>query len=228
MLAITTYLTGSILYFYLPMIPDIALLRDRTTGWRHRLYSVLALGWTGSDRQWHHLHRALAMMMALILPVAVSVHSIVSWDFAMTIVPIWHSTIFAPYFVAGAIYSGLALVITIMYLLRHFFHLEAYLRPMHFDNLGKMLLLMSIVWGYFWFSDALTTWYGNMPDELTILRETVLGDWFIVWGAMILFNFIIPFFSLMWRQVRRSAWNKHRYVRRTLPDRCAIALPRSL
>jgi molybdopterin-containing oxidoreductase family membrane subunit len=206
MLAITTYLTGSILYFYVPMIPDIALLRDRTTGWRHRLYSVLALGWTGSDRQWHHLHRALAMMMALILPVAVSVHSIVSWDFAMTIVPIWHSTIFAPYFVAGAIYSGLALVITIMYLLRHFFHLEAYLRPMHFDNLGKMLLLMSIVWGYFWFSDALTTWYGNMPDELEVLRETVLGDWFIVWGAMILFNFIIPFFSLMWRQVRRSAW----------------------
>ncbi|MHB9091571.1 MAG: NrfD/PsrC family molybdoenzyme membrane anchor subunit [Chloroflexota bacterium] len=205
-MAITTYLTGSILYFYLPMIPDLALLRDRNTGFRHRVYAILALGWRGSERQWHHLHRGMGMLMVLILPVAVSVHSIVSWDFAMAVVPVWHSTIFAPYFVAGAIYSGLALVITIMYLLRRAFHLEAYVKPMHFDNLGKILFLMSIIWFYFWFSDALTTGYGRLPEELEVLRQTVLGPWLPLWVAMIAFNFVIPFFALMFRQVRRSVW----------------------
>ena len=204
-MAIMTYLTGSILYFYLPLIPDLALLRDKSSGWRRGVYSVLALGWQGTDKQWRHLHRALGMLMVLILPVAVSVHSIVSWDFAMSVVPVWHSTIFAPYFVAGAIYSGLALVVTIMFLLRKAFNLGQYLTPKHFDNLGKMLFMMSIIWFYFWFADALTTWYGREPAEFEILRQTVLGPYAPIWAAMILFNFILPFFALMWRQVRTSA-----------------------
>ncbi len=203
-MAITTYLTGSILYFYLPLIPDLALLRDKSTGWRRTVYGVLALGWEGTGRQWTHLHKAMGMLMVLILPVAVSVHSIVSWDFAMSLVPIWHSTIFAPYFVAGAIYSGLALVVTIMFLLRKAFNLGAYLTPSHFNNLGKLLFMMSIVWFYFWFADALTTWYGREPSEFEILRQTVLGTYAPIWYVMILFNFLVPFFGLMWRQVRTS------------------------
>lgn len=205
LMAILTYLTGSIIYFYMPLVPDLALARDKSTGWRRRIYSVLALGWHGSEQQWRHLHRALAIMMVVIIPVAVSVHSIVSWDFAMTQVPIWHSTIFAPYFVAGAIFSGTALVITIMYLLRHFMKLHAYLREQHFDALGKLLFAMAIIWFYFWFADALTTWYGSGPDEREILIQTVTGPYLPFWLGMVLFNFVIPFFVLMFRRGRTSA-----------------------
>ena len=204
-MAITTYLTGSILYLYLPMVPDMAVMRDKSTGWKKRIYTLLSLGWHGSDKEWHHLHRALGIFMIVILPVAVSVHSIVSWDFAMSLVPLWHSTIFAPYFVAGAIYSGLALVVTLMWLLRWGLHLGDYLRPSQFDNLGKMLFMMSIIWFYFWFSDALTTWYGRLPTEFEALRQTILGPFWWIFATMILFNFLVPFFTLGFRRFRVSA-----------------------
>src|SRR5207245_5424159 len=101
-----------------------------------------------------------------IIPVAVSVHTIVSFDFSMAPVPMWHSTIFGPYFVAGAIFSGIAALIVAMTLIRRFLHLEEYLHPVHFQNLGKLLLLMSLLWSYFVFSERLTTWYGNAPAEM--------------------------------------------------------------
>ena len=204
MLAITTYLTGSILYLYLPMVPDLAVLRDKNTGWRRQVYKFLSLGWHGTEREWRHLHRALGIFMVVILPVAVSVHTIVSWDFAMTQVPVWHSTIFGPYFVAGAIFSGLALVVTIMWLLRWAFHLERYLAADQFNNLNKILFLMSIIWFYFWFNDALGTWYKGEPAEVEVLRQTILGPYFPILATMILFNFIIPFATLGFRQVRTS------------------------
>ena len=153
--AISTYLTSSLIYLYLPMIPDLALLRDRVPGWRRTLYTVLALGWRGTEREWRRLRRALGLMAFVIIPIAVSVHSIVSWDFAMSIMPGWHSTIFAPYFVIGAIYSGTALVVTIMILLRWVFHLEAYLTHDTFDNLGKVFLAVTILWTYFYFAEFL-------------------------------------------------------------------------
>ncbi len=205
-MAITTYLTGSLLYLYLPMVPDMAVLRDRSTGLRRQLYTLLSLGWRGTEQEWRHLHRTLGVFMVVILPVAVSVHSIVSWDFAMAIAPpTWHSTIFAPYFVAGAIYSGLALVVTIMWLLRWGFHLENYLRADQFNNLGKMLFMMSIIWFYFWFSDALTTWYGRVPAEFETLRQTILGPFLPFFVTMILCNFVIPFATLGFRRVRTTA-----------------------
>src|SRR6267142_5841123 len=140
--AINTYLTGSLLFLALPMIPDFALVRDRTTGWRHRIYGLLALGWQGTPKQWHRLESAMQIMAIAIIPVAVSVHTIVSFDFSMAPVPMWHSTIFGPYFVAGAIFSGIAALILAMAALRRVFHLEAYLRPVHFNNLGLLLLTM--------------------------------------------------------------------------------------
>ena len=116
--AINTYLTGSLLFLLLPMIPDFALVRDRSTGWRKRVYGALALGWQGTAKQWHRLESGMQIMAIAIMPVAVSVHTIVSFDFSMATVPMWHSTIFGPYFVAGAIFSGIAALIIAMAVLR--------------------------------------------------------------------------------------------------------------
>src|SRR6266849_2902912 len=143
--AISTYLTGSVLFLVLPMIPDFALVRDRTTGVRQKAYAVLALGWQGTPQQWHRLESAMQIMAIAIIPVAVSVHTIVSFDFSMAPVPMWHSTMFGPYFVAGAIFSGIAGLIIAMAAMRKFLHLEEYLHPIHFQNLGKLLLMMSLL-----------------------------------------------------------------------------------
>src|SRR4030067_1780997 len=112
--SISTYLTASTIYLYLPLIPDIALLRDRVTGWRKRLYRILSLGWTGTERQHRRVEIAIAILAIIVIPIAVSVHTVVSWVFAMTIQPMWHSTIFGPYFVVRAIYSGMASIIIAM------------------------------------------------------------------------------------------------------------------
>src|SRR5206468_7085392 len=122
--AISTYLTGSSLFLFLPTIPDFALVRDKTTGWRRRFYSILALGWTGTTKQWHRLESAMQIMAIAIVPVAVSVHTIVSFDFSMAPVPMLHSTIFGRYFVAGAIVGGIAALIIAMASLRTCLHLE--------------------------------------------------------------------------------------------------------
>ena len=124
--AVTTYLLVSTTFLVVGLIPDVAAVRDQATGWRKKLYQVTSLGWRGTDQQWRHYLRAYLFLAALATPLVLSVHSVVSWDFAMAIVPGWHATIFAPYFVAGAIYSGLAMVITLLVPLRKAFKLERY------------------------------------------------------------------------------------------------------
>ncbi len=190
--AITTYLTGSTTFLYLPMIPDFAAVRDVATGLRKRIYRVLALGWQGTPRQWKRLEIAMHIMAIAILPVAVSVHTIVSWDFAMTPVPTWNSTIFGPYFVAGAIFSGIGALILAMALLRKLLHLEEYLQPIHFDNLGKLLLTMSLIWFYFVFAEKLTTWYGNSPSEMAVFWQNIRLNFAPMFWTMVFCNFIIP------------------------------------
>ena len=191
--AIGTYLTGSITFLLLPIIPDWALVRDKAAGWRKRMYGMLALGWRGTPRQWHRLESAMHIMAVAIIPVAVSVHTIVSWDFAMAPVPMWHSTIFGPYFVAGAIFSGIAGLILAMATLRKLLHLEEYLLPVHFDNLGKLLLMMSLLWFYFVFAERLTTWYGNEASEMAVFWQTQRGGFAPLFWAMVVCNFVIPF-----------------------------------
>ncbi|MCC7415948.1 MAG: polysulfide reductase NrfD [Acidobacteria bacterium] len=191
--AINTYLTGSLLFLFLPMIPDFALVRDKTTGWRRRVYGVLSLGWEGTPRQWHRLESAMGIMAVAIIPVAVSVHTIVSFDFSMSPTPMWHSTMFGPYFVAGAIFSGIAALIIAMAALRKFLHLEAYLQPIHFENLGKLLLTMSLLWGYFVFAERLTTWYGNDVAEITVLNVTQRGSFAPLYWTMVVCNLVVPF-----------------------------------
>jgi Ni/Fe-hydrogenase subunit HybB-like protein len=200
--AISTYLTGSLLFLALPMIPDFALVRDRTTGMRRRIYGVLALGWAGTTKQWHRLETAMQIMAIAIIPVAVSVHTIVSFDFSMAPVPMWHSTIFGPYFVAGAIFSGIAALIIAMAALRKFLHLEDYLHPVHFQNLGKLLLLMSLLWAYFVFAERLTVWYGNEPSEIAVFWSTQRGAYAPLYWTMVTCNFFIPFTILSLTKLR--------------------------
>ena len=161
-ISVSIYLTGSTIYLYLPLIPDIALLRDKVKRF-HWFYRILALGWSGTEKQWHRLEKAISIMAVAVIPIAVSVHTVVSWVFAMTIQPMWHSTIFGPYFVAGAIFSGIAALIIAMAVIRRVYHLEGYLKPVHFNNLGILLLVMTLLWFYFTFAEFLTTYYGNEP-----------------------------------------------------------------
>ena len=191
-IAISTYLVGSVLFLLLPMIPDLALVRDKSPGLRRRVYGVLALGWRGTTTQWNRLESAMQIMAVAIIPVAVSVHTVVSFDFSMTPVPMWHSTIFGPYFVAGAIFSGIAALILAMAALRTLLHLERYLHPVHFQNLGKLLLTMSLLWAYFVFNERLTTWYGNADAEVAVLRVTQNGTFAPLYWTMIVCNFVVP------------------------------------
>lgn len=200
--AINTYLIGSITFLILPIIPDFALCRDKFSGWRKTFYGLLALGWCGTQRQWHRLETAMHIMAIVIIPVAVSVHTIVSWDFAMTPVPMWHSTIFAPYFVVGAIFSGIAALIVAMVFLRRFLHLEEYLQSICFENLGKLLLLMSLLWVYFVFAERLTIWYGNQPAEVSVLWLTQNGPYRYLFWIMVACNFGIPFPLLAIKKLR--------------------------
>src|SRR6266581_3096977 len=200
--AINTYLTGSVLFLVLPMIPDFALVRDKTTGWRKHVYGALALRWQGTTKQWHRLESAMQIMAIAILPVAVSVHTIVAFDFSMAPVPMWHSTIFGPYFVAGAIFSGIAALILAMAALRKFLPLEAYLHPIHFQNLGKLLQMMSLLWAYFVFNERLTTWYGNGTAEREALLSTQKGSFAPLFWTMVACNFVIPFVILSVKKLR--------------------------
>src|SRR5579871_6611277 len=200
--AISTYLTGSLLFLFLPMIPDFALIRDRTTGMRHRIYGLLALGWRGTTRQWHRLETAMQIMAIAIIPVAVSVHTIVSFDFSMAPVPMWHSTMFGPYFVAGAIFSGIAALIIAMAGLRKFLHLEEYLHPVHFENLGKLLLMMSLLWAYFVFAERLTHWYGNEFAEMTVFWQTQRLAYAPLFWTMVILNFVVPVTILSFKKLR--------------------------
>jgi molybdopterin-containing oxidoreductase family membrane subunit len=200
--AIATYLTGSLLFLFLPMIPDFAVIRDHATGVRQKVYGVLALGWRGTTGQWHRLETAMSIMAVAIIPVAVSVHTIVSFDFSMASVPMWHSSIFGPYFVAGAIFSGIAGLLLAMAALRTFLHLEAYLKPIHFDNLGKLLLTMSLLWGYFTFNERLTVWYGNHEAEVNAFLTTQRGTFSPLFWTMVVCNFVLPLILLGIRRLR--------------------------
>ncbi len=203
--AIVTYVTGSAIYLYLPLIPDMAQLVKHNTPWRRRLYGALSLGWTGSDREWRALERAMKLMACIILAVAVSVHTVVAWDFAMALAPMWHSTIFGPYFVAGAIYSGIAALILAMALIRKVLRLEVYLTRRHFNNLAKLLLLMSLLWFYFTIAENLTVWYGNQPQEMAVFGARTRAHYAPYFRTMMFLNFVVPFVLLGIRRLRTIA-----------------------
>ncbi len=199
--AINLYLTGSIVYLYLPLIPDVALLRDRSPRLKW-LYRILALGWNGSEEQHQRLERAISIMAVVIIPIAVSVHTVVSWTLAMTLVPMWHSPIFGPYFVVGAIFSGIAALIVAMAILRKVFHFEEFFTPLTFSNLSLLLITMSCLWAYFTFAEHLTAWYGHEHAEMAVLESRLSGDFAPFFWAMVAACFVVPMAILPFRKLR--------------------------
>ncbi|MCX6279999.1 MAG: polysulfide reductase NrfD [Bacteroidetes bacterium] len=184
--AITTYLSCSILFLYLALIKDYALFRDNTElkipKWQRYFYRKFAATYSGLPEQKKLLERALTIMSAIIIPLAVLVHSVLAWIFGMTIRPGWHSTIFAPYFVIAAVYSGTAVLIIAMWIFRKFYHLEEYITEKHFKYIGTILLVLAALYGYFTFSEYLTVWYGSQSWELEVIYKlfdfTDYGAWF--------------------------------------------------
>ncbi|MSQ15041.1 MAG: molybdopterin oxidoreductase [Dehalococcoidia bacterium] len=205
--AIFTYLTGSALFVYVALIPDLAIARDRTTGFSHKFYSALSLGWRGTPAQWRMQVLAGILLSGLILPVFVSVHSIVSWDFGMSLVPNWHATIFAPYFVIGAVHSGVSGVVTVMAGLRIFMKLENYITQDHFDALGRLLTVVATAWLYFFLLEIV---YGFLTLETaeTAVRELqILHYPYNIMFALIFINsYLIPVPLWLFKRVRRNIW----------------------
>jgi Ni/Fe-hydrogenase subunit HybB-like protein len=204
--AVGTYFTVSATFFFIGMIPDIAAARDdATVPWRKKLYSILSMGWRGTDREWKNFTRAYLYLAALATPLVLSVHSVVSWDFAMSLVPGWHSTVFAPYFVAGAIYSGLAMVLTLLIPIRKIFHLEDYLTLRHFDSMAKLMLLTSMIVSYAYGCEAFLSWYSFDPAEQHggyLLYGATGQFWWSTW-IMLTCNFLVP--QMLWSsRIRRS------------------------
>jgi len=198
---IMTYLVTSVVFLYVLMIPDIALLRERFPR-RRWFYKLLSLGWTGTERQERILRKVTTFLCIAVIPVAVSVHTVVSWVFGMQTQPMWHSTIFGPYFVAGAIYSGIATIILVAAILRKVYHLEQYLQPLHFNNMGLLLLTMTLLWFYFTFAEYLTTLYGGGIHELAVFWVKIAGKYSIMFWMMVFFCFVIPFPILALKRTR--------------------------
>jgi molybdopterin-containing oxidoreductase family membrane subunit len=193
-IAVSTYLAGCALYLYLPMIPDLALLSERQelSAWRRKLYRRLTFGWTGTAAEQKLLEKCISRMAILMIMLAVSVHTVVSWIFAMTLRPGWNSSIFGPYFVMGAIYSGSAAVVVSMYVLLRMLHLEDYLKPVHFRNLGMLLLTFSLLYLYFNINEYLTSTYKVEAAEKLLLRQLFFGDYAILmWGDLTL-SILVP------------------------------------
>ena len=207
LIAITTYLLSSLMYVYLPLIPDVAMTRDHTRGWRYKLYRIMALGWRGTEAEWHRLRTAIQIFAFAIIPVMFSVHTIVSWDFAVTKTPGWHSTIFGPFFIAGAIYSGVAAVTMILCLVRTTMpHMNYFIREEHFDSLGKLVLIFSFTWAYFYYSEYLLAWYGGDLSDQYVWYALTRGPYAWLWYLMLVCNIVIPWITLWNKKVRRKPW----------------------
>ena len=204
MCCISVYITSSITYLYLPLIPDLALCRDHPgmAPWLRRLYGLMALGWTGTPKQHRLLESLIAVMAIAIIPIAISVHTVVSFIFSMTVQPMWHSAIFGPYFVVGAIFSGIAALIIALAILRKVYRLEDYLKPVHFSHLGLLLLVMSLLWGYFTFCEYLTVWYGGEPSHLSIYWSKMTGSFSPRFWGMVVSCFALPLLLLANRRTR--------------------------
>ncbi|MCZ6463155.1 MAG: polysulfide reductase NrfD [Proteobacteria bacterium] len=200
--AISTYLTISLVFIYVGLIPDIAIARDRSTGIKKLVYTVLCGGWQGTSRQWKAHNRTILHLAGLSTPLVLSVHSVVSWDFAMSVLPGWHATIFAPYFVAGAIFGGFAMVLTCLIPVRRIFGLEAYITDYHFENMSRFILLTSWIVGYAYGMEYFIAWYSGVEFESTSFYLRAFGPYWMSTWMMITFNFIFP--QLLWFRKLRT------------------------
>ncbi len=185
--AVSTYLTISLVFWYIGLIPDIAAVRDRSKGeFKRKLYDVLSLGWVGSNKAWSHLEMVAMILAALSTPLVLSVHTIVSFDFAVSILPGWHTTIFPPYFVAGAIFSGFAMVVTLMVIAREVFNLKDYITMKHLENMNKVIMVTGLIVGLAYSTEFFMAWYsGNEYEGFTFVNRA-FGPY--GWAYFIMFS----------------------------------------
>ena len=202
-IAISTYLMVSSLFWYTGMLPDLAIVRDRATGLRKKIFHIVSLGWTGRFEEWRHYARAYLFFAALATPLVISGHSVVSWDFALGIVPGWHSTLFAPYFVAGAIHSGLAMVLTLMIPMRKIFHYEDFITRDILDNIAKTIIFTGLIVGYAYAIEYFLAWYSHNIVEQESFRWRALGPYGLQFWIMVICNSVVPLLFFI-RDVRRS------------------------
>ena len=202
--AVSIYGTVSVLFWYVGLIPDLATMRDRAkTRTRQFVYGIFALGWRGSQRQWHHYETAYLILAALATPLVLSVHSIVSMDFAVSLLPGWHTTVFPPYFVAGAIFSGFAMVLTLMVICRWAFGLEHIVTLRHFDYMAKIMLVTGTMVGYAYATEFFTAWYSGNPYELYAFLNRALGPYAWAYWIMVSCNVISP--QIFWFKKARTS-----------------------
>jgi Ni/Fe-hydrogenase subunit HybB-like protein len=203
--ALTVYLVTSTLFWFGGLVPDFATLRDRTIGIPRIIYTILALGWRGTDREWRRIKQLFIILTVLIIPVFVSLHSIVGYDFGMMLVPGWHENIFAPYFVCGALYSGCGAVLIIMFFVRKAFHLEKYILPQQFDNIAKIQFLISLMWFAFFAGDAWGDWASHAHTN-TKWIDFVFHGYSPVLSTIMFFGALVPLGILWNRNWRRIPW----------------------
>jgi Ni/Fe-hydrogenase subunit HybB-like protein len=202
--AISTYATVSLLFWFIGLIPDLATLRDRSQSPSGRvIYGALAMGWRGSARHWHRYETAYLLLAGLATPLVVSVHTVISFDFSIGIVPGWHTTIFPPYFVAGAIYSGFAMVLTLAIPIRAVYGLEDFITMRHLQNMAKVMLVTGLIVAYGYGTEAFIAWYSADKFEMFVPLNRATGPYWWTYWALILCNVLIP--QVLWlRRVRTS------------------------
>ncbi|MCC6444345.1 MAG: polysulfide reductase NrfD [Armatimonadetes bacterium] len=202
--AISTYFTISLIFWYIGMVPDLATLRDRTTSrWQKAILGLLCYGWHGSARVWHRYETIYALLAVLATPLVVSVHTIVSFDFATSVIPGWHATIFPPYFVAGAIFSGFAMVLALLIITRKVMGLEDYITPLHLSQMSKILLLSSLVVGFSYATEFFMAWYSGNTYEMAAFMNRASGPYKWAYWIMVSCNVVAPQF-LWLRWARRT------------------------
>jgi Ni/Fe-hydrogenase subunit HybB-like protein len=202
--AVSTYFTISLVFWYVGLIPDLATLRDRALNrYTRAIYGMLAMGWRGSARHWKRYESLYLLLAGLATPLVLSVHTVVSFDFAIAIVPGWHATIFPPYFVAGAIYSGFAMVLVLAIPIRHFYGLEDFVTLRHLQNCGKIMLATGLITAYGYAAEAFMTWYGGNNYDKFVSWNRLHGPYAPWYYALLTMNILIP--QVLWiRKLRNS------------------------
>ena len=211
--AVTTYLTVSLIFWFVGLVPDLATMRDRAKHqWQKIVFGMLSMGWRGSAKHWSRYQMAYLLLGGLATPLVVSVHTVVSFDFAISLLPGWHTTIFPPYFVAGAIYSGFAMVVTLAIPARKWFHLEDLITTRHLDAMAKLMLGTGLIVGYGYMMEAFMSWYSGNPHEMFMYHNRATGPYWPYFWALILCNILIP----------QSLWSKR--VRQNIPRLFFVSL----
>jgi molybdopterin-containing oxidoreductase family membrane subunit len=205
-IVVTTYLVTSLLFLYFPLLPAIALCRDQLTDkpkWQRWMYRVLALGWNGSHSQWKIMKRSIAIICVLIIPLAISIHTVTAWLFATTLRPGWDSTNFGPYFVAGAFQAGTACVIVAMFVFRKAYNLQKYLTEVHFNMMGKLLVFLCLIYAYFNLNEYLVPAYKMRGPEGKLLNDLFTGHYAPLYWSVQIFGMALPAVLLLWKKARR-------------------------